>query len=290
MGTAIEVREPESKDGVKVEKPVWVPPKLGIVKGPRFPERPLFADSLLDAEKSERNRRKFATVFSLIIQGLLLGVLLILPLMFTQALPQQQLLTFLVAPAPPPPPPPPAAQAVAKLVRQTQSEMLSGGELRAPSRIPAKIHIIHEEEAPPPSPSGVVGGVPGGVPGGQLGGVIGGIIGQTSSLSAVPRPPVSTQPKRIRISQGVTQGSLIHRIEPAYPTLAMRARISGPVVLHAIISKEGEIKELSLVSGHPLLAPAAIEVVRQWRYRPFLLNGEPIEVETTITVTFQLTQ
>jgi protein TonB len=70
----------------------------------------------------------------------------------------------------------------------------------------------------------------------------------------------------------------------------MRARISGPVVLHAIISKEGEIKELSLVSGHPLLAPAAIEVVRQWRYRPFLLNGEPIEVETTITVTFQLTQ
>jgi protein TonB len=70
----------------------------------------------------------------------------------------------------------------------------------------------------------------------------------------------------------------------------MRARISGLVVLHAIISKEGEIKELSLVSGHPLLAPAAIEAVRQWRYRPFLLNGEPIEVETTITVTFQLTQ
>jgi protein TonB len=260
-----------------------------MVKGPRLPERPLFADSLLHAEKSERNRRKFATVFSLMIQGLLLGVLLILPLMFTQALPQQQLLTFLVAPPPPPPPPPPAAQAVAKLVRRTQSEMLGGG-LRAPSRIPAKIQMIHEVEAPPPSPSGVVGGVPGGVPGGQLGGVIGGIIGQTSSLSAVPRPPVSTQPKRIRISQGVTQGSLIHKIEPGYPTLAMRARISGLVVLHAIISKEGEIKELSLVSGHPLLAPAAIEAVRQWRYRPFLLNGEPIEVETTITVTFQLTQ
>ena len=209
MPTEIEVREPESKGGVRLETPVWAPPKPALVKSPRVPERPLFADTLQDAEKSERNRRKFATVFSLILQGLLLGVLLILPLMFTEALPRQQLLTFLVAP--PPPPPPPAAQAVAKVVRQTQSEMVSGGQLRTPSRIPAKIQVIHEEEAPPPLPSmaGVVGGVPGGVPGGQLGGVIGGIIGKTSSLSAVPRPSVPTQPKRIRISQGVTQGCLI---------------------------------------------------------------------------------
>jgi len=72
--------------------------------------------------------------------------------------------------------------------------------------------------------------------------------------------------------------------------LALRARIWGDVVLHAIISKDGEIQELTLVSGHPMLAPAAIEAVRQWRYRPYLLNGEPVEVETTVTVTFLISQ
>ena len=96
------------------------------------------------------------------------------------------------------------------------------------------------------------------------------------------------QPKRIRISQGVTKGLLIQKIEPKYPPLALTARIWGQVVLKAIITKEGETKELQLVSGHPMLVPAAIEAVSQWHYRPYLLNGEPTEVETTVTVTFQL--
>src|SRR5262249_44685526 len=157
-------------------------PRPKVVERLRLPERPLFADSSLDSGKSERNRRKFATVFSFVLQCLLIGVLLIVPLMFTEALPQQQLLTFLVAP-PPPPPPPPAAQAVAKVVRHTQSDLLSGGQLRTPSRIPEKVQVIHEEEAPPPLRpiGGVVGGVPGGIPGGQLGGAIGGIVSQASS-------------------------------------------------------------------------------------------------------------
>jgi protein TonB len=81
---------------------------------------------------------------------------------------------------------------------------------------------------------------------------------------------------------------LIQKIEPTYPVLARQARIQGDVVLRAIISKEGLITELQLVSGHPMLAPAAIAAVSQWRYRPFLLNGEPIEVETTVNVTFHL--
>ena len=83
-------------------------------------------------------------------------------------------------------------------------------------------------------------------------------------------------------------GLLIQKIEPKYPPLALAARIWGQVLLKAIIGKDGEIKELQLVSGHPLLAPAAIEAVRQWRYRPYLLNGKPVEVETAITVTFQI--
>jgi len=277
---------------VNVEESACVPPKTNVAERPRVPKRPLFADSLLDFGKSERNRRKFATAFSFVLQCLLISILLIVPLMFTEALPPQQLLTFLVAPSPPPPPPPPAAQAVAKVVRQVQSNLLSGGELRTPSRIPETVQMIREEEAPPPLPSmgGVVGGVPGGIPGGQLGGVIGGIVSQTSSLAAVPKLATPVIPNRVRISQGVTQGHLIQKIEPKYPPLAKAARIWGQVVLQAIISKEGEIKDLTLVSGHPMLVPAAIDGVRQWRYRPYLLNGQPVEVETTVTVTFQFSQ
>ena len=131
--------------------------------------------------------------------------------------------------------------------------------------------------------------VPGGIPGGQAGGVIGGIISSTSALSAVPKMPVlAPTPQRVRISQGVTRGLLVHKVEPAYPAIAQSARIQGQVVLTAIISKTGEIQNLVLVSGHPMLVPAAIEAVKQWRYRPFLLNGGAVVVETTVTVTFQL--
>jgi periplasmic protein TonB len=250
-------------------------------------QRPLFADSLLDSGQQERTRRKFAAVLSFTFQCLLIGVLLVVPLMFTEELPRQQLLTLLEAP----PPPPPAAEAVAKVVRQIQSDLLTGGQLRTPTRIPEKVQMIREEEVPPPLPmGGVVGGVPGGIPGGQLGGVIGGILSQTSSLAALPKLAMPASPKRIRISQGVTKGLLIQKFEPKYPPLALAARIRGQVLLKAIIGKDGEIKELELVSGHVFLAPAAIAAVRQWRYRPFLLNGEPIEVETTVIVTFQIAQ
>ena len=199
------------------------------------------------------------------------------------------MLTFLVAPAPPPPPPPPAAAAVQKVIRQIQTDVLSSGQLRTPSRIPQKVQMIKEEDAPPPMPvtGGVVGGVPGGIPGGQLGGVIGGIVNSTSAAAVPKFIPVT--PQRVRISQGVTRGLLVHRVEPTYPTLAKAARVQGTVVLTAIISQDGAIENLQLMEGHPMLVPAALAAVRQWRYKPYLLNGQPVEVETTITVTFTLT-
>ena len=151
--------------------------------------------------------------------------------------------------------------------------------------------MIKEDEAPPPvaTTGGVAGGVPGGIPGGQLGGVIGGIISSSSSLAAVPTlsKPVPTV-QRVHISQGVTKGLLIYRVEPTYPPLAQQARIQGVVVLTAIIGKDGNIQNLQVVGGHPMLAPAAIEAVKHWRYKPFLLNGQPVEVETTVTVTFHV--
>jgi protein TonB len=177
-----------------------------------------------------------------------------------------------------------------KVVKVIQTDLLSSGALRTPTRIPTKIQMIKEEEAPPPMPAGggVVGGVAGGIPGGQMNGVIGGIVNSTSTLAAVPKF-VPVTPQRIRISQGVTKGLLVQRMEPTYPTLAKQARVQGEVVLSAVIDTNGQIQNLQLVSGHPMLVPAAIAAVKQWRYKPYLLNGQPVEVETTITVIFNLT-
>ena len=116
-----------------------------------------------------------------------------------------------------------------------------------------------------------------------MGGVIGGIISSTP----VAVPKVAT-PQRVRVSQGVSQGLLIRKIQPNYPPLARQARIQGSVLLQAQISKDGSIQNLRLISGHPMLAPAAIEAVKQWKYKPYMLNGEPVEVETQITVNFTL--
>src|SRR5246500_2582519 len=242
----------------------------------------MFEDSLLESGGRLKTKRGRTTTFAIILEIGLIGLMVLMPLIFTEALPKQQLMTFLVAPPPPPPPPPPAAAPV-KVVKQIQTDIVNGA-LRTPAKIPQKIQMIKEEEAPPQMASaGVVGGVPGGIPGGQMGGVIGGIISSTP----VAVPKVAT-PQRVRVSQGVSTGLLVRKVNPNYPPLARQARLQGTVVLQAKISKTGDIKTLPLISGHPMLAPAAIEAVKQWKYKPYLLNGEPVEVETQITVNFIL--
>lgn len=288
--STIEIQEPEVKPA-KPAKPASrqmaaILPSSDIIWGPALPPKTMFSDSLLEFGV-QRKCKFFATTTSLIVNGLAIVAMLIIPLAFPEALPKAELLTFLVAP--PPPPPPPAAAEVQHVVRQIQTDMLNNGALRTPTKIPQKIQMIKEEEAPPPMPAsgGVVGGVPGGIPGGQMGGVIGSVISATSSLASVPKFVPAT-PQRIRISAGVTKGLLIQRIEPPYPTLARAARVQGDVVLSAVIDSNGHITNLLLVSGHPMLVPAAIAAVKQWRYKPYLLNGQPVEVETTITVIFTL--
>jgi len=243
----------------------------------------MFEDSLLESGGRLRTKRGMTTTISFIIQIGIIIVMILIPLIFTEALPRTQLMTFLVAPPPPPPPPPPAAAPV-KIVKQIQTDIVNG-QLRTPTKIPQKVQMIKEDEAPPPvmATSGVVGGVPGGVPGGQMGGVIGGIISSTP----VAVPKVAT-PQRVRVSQGVSTGLLVRKVNPSYPPLARQARIQGTVVLQAEISKTGDIQNLRLISGHPMLAPSAIEAVKQWKYKPYLLNGEPVEVETTVQVNFTL--
>jgi len=277
-----DVRGPETKIGSG--------PTLGIksslLMGPPVPQRVMFSDSLLEFGQ-QKKRRAVATTTSFVLNCLVIGVMLIVPLIFTEALPKAQLLTFLVAPPPPPPPPPPAAvEQVRQITHTIQTDMLSTGQLRTPTKIPTKVAMIHEEEAPPPmSVTSGMGGVLGGTGMAGMGGVIGGIV---NSASAGPKVMLAA-PQRIRISQGVTKGLLVHKVEPAYPVLAKQARVQGEVMLSAVINTNGEIENLQLISGHPMLVPAAIAAVKQWRYKPYLLNGQPVEVETTITVIFSLT-
>jgi protein TonB len=240
----------------------------------------MFEDSLVESGGRLKTKQGATTALSFVLQVLFVGVLVLLPLIFTEALPKQQLMTFLVAPPPPPPPPPPPAAAPVHVVKP-QTE-LDNGQLRTPTAIPKKIEMIKEDEAPP-STAGVMGGVPGGVPGGAMGGVLGSVIGNVPA--AVPK--VAT-PTRVRVSQGVSQGLLIHKVQPTYPPLARQARVQGTVVLTAVIGKDGSIQNLRVLSGHPMLSGSALEAVKQWRYKPYYLNGEPVEVETTINVNFTL--
>ena len=153
----------------------------------------------------------------------------------------------------------------------------------APTVIPKKVEIIKEDAAP--DVGSATGGVVGGVGNGLATGVLGGIIGSTGS--GLPPPPKAA-PSRIHVGGNVQAASLLHQVIPVYPAIAKTAHVSGTVILHAIIGKDGSIQDLTYMSGPPLLMRNAMDAVRQWRYKPTLLNGEPVEVDTTISVVFSL--
>lgn len=241
-----------------------------------------------------KTNKSWTVIVSFIGQCLMIGVAVLIPLIYTDSLPRTQLTSFLVAPPPPPPPPPPPAAAPIKAVRVIPKQF-DAGRLMAPKVIPKEIAMIKEDELPPVSGAvGVVGGIPGGVPGGTPGGVIGGIISSVPQAAPPPPPPVVKEapkpvaPQRIRVGGNVQQAKLINQPKPVYPPLAKQARIQGTVRFNAIIGRDGSIADLKMVSGHPLLAPAALEAVKLWKYQPTLLNGEPVEVVTQIDVNFTL--
>jgi protein TonB len=164
-------------------------------------------------------------------------------------------------------------------------------KLKAPEKIPRYIADIEEDLTPPSS-----GSVPGSVPSADTGGVPGSAIGIFGPVptGVAPPPPVKTPtaatPPRIRVGGIVQEANLIRRVQPVYPALARQARIQGAVHFTAIIGRDGAIQNLQLINGHPLLVEAARQAVSQWRYKPTLLNGEPVEVVTQIDVNFTLTQ
>ena len=234
------------------------------------------------------NWKRATLPIAYICEGILVGLFVLVPLIYTEALPSAQLMTFLAAPPPPPPPPPPPAAPAPRIVRRVTVQDI----MKAPTVIPKT--IARPDAAPAPASAvGVVGGIPGGVSGGQFGGVLGSVLGgvlSTASAPPPPPPPKAATPKRIRVGGQVEGARLIYQPKPEYPPLAKMARIQGTVRLEAIISKDGTIQDLRVVSGHPLLVKSALEAVQRWRYQPTLLNGEPVEVVTEVDVNFTLAE
>ncbi len=249
----------------------------------------MFEQSLLDLQGTRTNT-KYTVVVSFLVESIGIAILIVIPLIYTNTLPATQLMSYLVAPPPPPPPPPPPA---AVKIQKVVPREFDAGKLLQPKAIPKNVAIIKEDDTPPAMISGVIGGVPGGVPGGSIGGVIGGII-SAAPVFAPPPPkveaPKPVAPQRIRVGGNVQKAMQLFTPSPVYPPLAKQARIQGVVKLNAVISKEGNIEQLTVVSGHPLLIPSALDAVKKWRYKPTLLNGEPVEVITQIDVNFTLTQ
>ena len=221
---------------------------------------------------------------------LLVGALALIPLIETEALPKAIWTEVLQAPLPPPPPP---SSLGTQISRSAPRRVSSSEILEAPPSIPKTIAQIHDEPLPPAQFPSTSVGVPGGIDYGQSGtaldNVLQGMLGNPTPQPPPLRASKPTPPQRIRQGGWVIAAKLIFQPRPEYPQLARLARVEGDVEFEAVISKDGTIEDLKVLKGHPLLVKAALEAVRQWRYQPTLLNGEPVEVITEITVNFKLT-
>jgi protein TonB len=237
---------------------------------------------LVYSANKTKNWKRATMPIAYILEGIIIGAMVLYPLIYTQGLPKAQLMTSLAAPPPPPPPPPPAPPAPKVIIHRVSLQDI----MKAPTVIPKTIKVVKDQPEPPQS-AGVVGGVPGGVPGGSTDGVLGGVIG---GGPPPPPPPKPKAPSRIHVGGQVEAAKLIFGPRPEYPQLAKMARIQGTVRLEALISRDGTIKDLKVISGHPLLVKAAIDAVSRWRYQPTLLNGEAVEVATEIDVNFTLAE
>ena len=228
----------------------------------------MFEDSTFESAKRIKTKSGRWMLFTGGINGGVLVLLILIPLIYPEALPTALMATILTLP--PPPPPPPEVHVV-----HVQTEMMNN-QLTAPTKIPHNIQMVTEKEAPP-SNFGVAG----------MEGMGGGSGAMSSFFNNAPKVQ-SAAPKKLNISAGVAVGLLIQKTMPTYPPIAKAARVQGTVVLQAEISKQGTIQDLHVVSGPAMLQQAALDAVRQWRYRPYLLNNEPVEVETTVNVIFTL--
>ncbi|HSB60861.1 MAG TPA: TonB family protein [Vicinamibacteria bacterium] len=238
---------------------------------------------LSDPEKIA-GRRSFTFGVSVALHSLLVAAAVVLPLLFYDVLPGEYALkTFFVAPlevAPPPPPPPPPAAGAARRVARPAPAV----EVAPPSGFVAPIEVPDEIQPEESLDVGIEGGVPGGVEGGVPGGVVGGIVG---GLPAAPPPPAA---RVVRIGGQLVAPRIVRKVPPVFPDLAVQSRASAVVILEAEVDPRGYVRSVKVLRGHPLFDAAAMDAVRQWRYQPLLLNGEPTAFILTVTVSFTLQQ
>lgn len=249
----------------------------------------MFQNSFVESAHS--GQRPWSFTASFLFQCGLVALLLLIPLLNTAELPAASWVSQIIAPAPPPaaaPPPPPSSAAPRPApVRQYT------GVLLQPRAIPDQVAIIDEPEIGEWAPPEI--GVPGGLP--CPGCLPTGVVSSITSSRPLPLPPppiVAKKPEAaipdvpVAIVSEIQAAKLIRKVTPAYPEMAKRANISGVVEIEAIIAKDGTMRSLRVLRGHPLLINAAVEAVKQWRYRPTLLQGQPVEVITRIEVNFRL--
>ena len=249
--------------------------------------------TFLSSALLENNRLDISTkskVLDVLVVVLLhitfIGLPILLGLLFTDTLNlKAYYATMLVAP-PPPPPPPPAPTVTQVRTVAPKRVFMNQGKLLAPKFIPKEVAEIREAPLAPEG-GGVEGGVPGGVPGGQMGGVIGGII---SGAKNVPPPPGPVSKAPIRVGGKVKPPRALYTPAPNYPVIAKQTHVQGVVQIDAVLDVDGGVIEMKVVSGHPLLIQAALDAVREWKYEPSYLNGQPIAVELIVNVTFVLSQ
>ena len=233
-------------------------------------------------DHAQTTKEPFALAASVLLESFAVGLLILIPLIYTQALPSARLKSLLTAPPPPTAPTkPPVETTVRHVVSARRFTVLT-----APTIVPKQINTNVQEIRAEPEIA-----VPGATSQQSGPAVVPGVFFPIP-VAPPPPPPAKTKPtsKPIRVGIGVAEANLIHKVLPVYPVLAKSTRVQGTVEFTAIISKQGAIENLRLVHGHPLLVQAAREAVLQWKYRPTLLNGEPVEVVTDIIVNFTLSQ
>jgi protein TonB len=241
----------------------------------------MFEDSLVESTGRIRTRSVRLAVGSFFLQAAILAVLILIPYLYPAALPRQTLTTLLTAP------PPPLAPANLPQPAQPMQGVPAAAlvSLHLPSHISPHA-AVNAVDSPAPTTMG-----PGlESTGPDALGALQDLFG--SGAASPPRVVVEAKPKAgpIRISAGVADGRLLVPIRPVYPAIAKTARIEGTVVVEATISKTGAVKNARAVSGPPMLIQAAISAIAQACYQPYKLNGEPVEVETTINIIFSLSR
>jgi periplasmic protein TonB len=226
-----------------------------------------------------RSRSRATLAISIIVHAVIVAAVVIVPLMATNVLPAPAsgAVSFIVAQPMPPNPPPPAPPAAAPKIANAE-----------PYPIEEPPPIVPEDPTPPaPAGDAVVGSIdlgPSASPG--FGPGIG--VGKDVEPPPAPAPVPAPLQKPLRVSDGVRAPTKIRHVAPIYPQVALTARVSGRVVIDAVIGTDGAVRETRVLQGAPLLNQAALDAVRQWRYTPTLLNGQPVPVIMTVTVEFKL--